>query len=121
VHELNELVLKYERDKNQKRKICMTKTTKRNELVRPVVDVDVVEENVEQGEEAEEHVWVIPASDQQSYVVEEAEEALEVAKEEAVEVEEDEDAGKVPSQTEHAAGPTSEQFSYLSLPTEPAS
>jgi hypothetical protein len=52
--------------------------------------------------------------------VEEAEEAEEAAKEEAVEVEEAEDVGKVPSQTEHAAGPTSELFSYLSLPTEPA-
>ena len=42
VHELKESVLKYERDKNQKRKIRMTKTTKRNELVRPVVDVEPV-------------------------------------------------------------------------------
>ena len=50
--------------------------------------------------------------------MEEAEEGLEVAKEEAVEVEEAEDAGGAPSPTEHAAGPTSEQFSYLSLPTE---
>jgi hypothetical protein len=40
VHELKESVLKYERDKNQKRKIRMTKT--RNELVRPVVDVEPV-------------------------------------------------------------------------------
>ena len=42
VHELKESVLEYERDKNQKRKIRMTKTTKRNELVRPVVDVEPV-------------------------------------------------------------------------------
>jgi hypothetical protein len=34
--------LKYVRDKNQKRKICMMKTTKRNELVRAVVDVEPV-------------------------------------------------------------------------------
>jgi hypothetical protein len=50
--------------------------------------------------------------------VEEAEEALEAANEEAVEVEEAEDAGEVSSPTKHAAGPTSEQFSYPSSLTE---
>ena len=42
VHEFKESILKYVRDKNQKRKIRMTKTTKRNELVRAVVDVEPV-------------------------------------------------------------------------------
>ena len=34
--------MKYERDKNQERMIRMTKTTKRNELVQPVADVEPV-------------------------------------------------------------------------------